>query len=388
MDSGKIIETLVDRPLYKEDRKYLVNREKELGKIELLAKYQPFGIYGVCGETGIGKTTVLNMLNFKGMKVLMVTLTQRDNKDTILYDLLYSLSDLLAGDDDSELSEFSQTTRSWIVEEVSVIKAFSLGVSLFAKADGMIQNQKKPRYNIFSARERLSQLLNLTKKAYGKVLLIIDELDKEEKKDVINVLDSLKVELQQEHIVTFFSLPYSIYREYRQDRMRWNDSGNLENIIKDVVFLREIKRSEVREVLLRRLGKLSSWFESGAVEEIVRFSDGNPRDALWIAQKVVFDNFDLKKLSEKACGKSIKKIVNEYMGAISLTDIQRKALVSVKELSGSRDEIIDAFVDESIKRTTAYSTFKRLVTLGLIIERDGQFVVSGKARAFINDHSI
>jgi len=36
-----------------------------------------------------------------------------------------------------------------------------------------------------------------------------------------------------------------------------------------------------------------------------------------------------------------------------------------------------------IKHTTAYSTFKRLNSLGLIIERQKEFVISGKARVLI-----
>jgi len=292
MDIGKIIESLVDKPLKGKEEDFLVNRKEDIEKLRIIAKFQPFGIFGICGETGIGKTTVLNFLKFQDLKVIIVSLTERENKDTILYDLLYKLSDKLAVDPNNKVKQFAKKVRDWIVEEVSLIKGFSLGISLFANGSGNLQKSHTPRYNVFNARKNLSELLDIVRNEYGKVLLIVDELDKEEKKEVLNVLDSLKSELHKENLITLFSLPYSIYRAYRKDRMRWNATGNLENIINDVTFLSEIKNSEIRELLLKRLEENAKWFESEAVEEIVLFSDGNPRDALWMAQKVALDNME------------------------------------------------------------------------------------------------
>ncbi|MFP4461917.1 MAG: hypothetical protein ACLFQE_06940 [Thermotogota bacterium] len=36
----------------------------------------------------------------------------------------------------------------------------------------------------------------------------------------------------------------------------------------------------------------AKWFESDAIEEIVLFSDGNPRDALRMSQKAVLENME------------------------------------------------------------------------------------------------
>lgn len=385
MDIGKIIESLVDKPLKEREESFLVNRKEDIEKLRITAKFQPFGIFGICGETGIGKTTVLNFLKFQDLKVIIVSLTERENKDTILYDLLYKISDKLATDKNNKVKQLAKKVREWIVEEVSLIKGFSLGISLFANGSGNLQKSYTPRYNVFNARNKLSELLDIVRKEYGKVLLIVDELDKEEKKDVLNVLDSLKSELHKENLITLFSLPYSIYREYRQDRMRWNASGNLENIINDVTFLSEIKNSEIRELLLKRLEENAKWFESDAIEEIVLFSDGNPRDALWMAQKVALDNYDLKRLTKVTCKQSIQKFVKEYSGELQLTDIQKKALKALQDTQGSREQMIEQMKACSIKHTTAYSTFERLTALGLIIERQNQFVISGKARLLIEE---
>ncbi len=75
-------------------------------------------------------------------------------------------------------------------------------------------------------------------------VLIIDELDKEKKEDVLHILDSLK----------------GIFE--------------LNGLIDERV---------IQEVILRRLWKYSDYLDGESLEEIAKFSDGNPRDALWIA---------------------------------------------------------------------------------------------------------
>ncbi|RLL86628.1 hypothetical protein Y696_11020 [Mesotoga sp. H07pep.5.4] len=200
MDIGKIVRALVDRPLQREENHSLINRRKEIRSLELLIKYQPFGIFGISGETGIGKTTVLNVLDSGNIKKLSVSLIHRDNRETILYDLLFSLSNVLKKDSSGKVSATAKGTEEWIVEQVSIIKGASLGVSLFGSGGVSIEKQKMPRFNVFAAHEKLRTLLETLVMNYGKVLLVIDELDKESKQDVISVLDSLKLELQPYHI--------------------------------------------------------------------------------------------------------------------------------------------------------------------------------------------
>ncbi len=380
MEVGKIISLLADRPLSKDQKIYFVDREKDLSSIINLVKYQPFGIFGVCGETGIGKTTLFNFVDSDNCMKIEVSIVHRETKESILYDLLYRLSSVLKGSKASDIKKLSGETLKWLVEEVSVLK----GASLNAMFGGKIEQHKVPRFNIFAAEEKLHDLLRKSIEIHGKVLLIVDELDKEKKEDVLNVLDSLKLELQQDGLISIFSMPYSIYREYRNDRMKWNESGNLENIIKDIVFLEEMPDSDIKELLIRRLGNLATWFEEDALESITLFADGNPRDALWIAQKVAFDNIYSERVAKKNCEESILKIVKEYMSDLSLTQIQRQVLAALKNFTGSKEEILKILSQNSIKRTTAYSTIERLLMLGMIIERRGIYRLSGKAQIYIS----
>ncbi len=69
---------------------------------------------------------------------------------------------------------------------------------------------------------------------------------------------------------------------------------------------------EIQQIILKRLRKYPDYFDAEALYEISRFSDGNPKDALWIAQQIVLDNFEKTKIDGKAARKSIKKVACEY----------------------------------------------------------------------------
>lgn len=384
MKVERIIKALADKPLQRIEQDYLVDREKEISKLNMLIRYHPFGIFGLCGETGIGKTTILNMIDSEEIRKIRISLINRENKESILYNLLYTISTNLSRVKESRMKNLAKEVLNWIVEEVAVIKGATLGFSMIAKGDAKYEKTQLPRFNIFAAHEKLHSLLKASIEEYGKTVLLIDELDKESKQDVLNVLDSLKFELQQENMVTIFSLPYSIYREYKQDRMKWNESGNLENIIKDVIFLHEMSDSDILELLLKRLKNMNGWFKKNALDQIVSFADGNPRDALWIAQKVAFENISEKYVDGDKCKITIKRIVREYMGSLTLTEIQRKALKLCADFMGSKEEILELFQNNGIKRTTAYSTLDRLISLGLVLNREGAYRISGKAKIFVN----
>ncbi|NUU96601.1 ATPase [Marinitoga sp. 1135] len=376
MELGKIIEKVVDKPLNKTDKKLLVNREKEFELINLLTQYQPYGIYGICGETGIGKTTVINNIEIP-FHTIKITLTQRENQDTILYDILYNLS--LVSEKDIKIAK---EIKEWILEEISYIKGFSLGISFIGNASVGSQNQKAPRFNYFKAKEYLNKLTDELIKKYNKVIIIIDELDKEKKRDVLIVLDSLKLELQKEGLIVIVSLPYSIYREYKNDRMHRNESGNLENIIKDIIFLREFTSSEIKEILIKRLKEHIDFFDDKSLELIADFSDGNPRDAFWITQKIIFEALSQKitKIDEKMVKTLMRNIVKEYLNEISLTEKQ-KTFIDESLYPGSREEIVKKAISKNkLPRSTAYSIFDRLLELGIIIEQNGTYKLSGKVK--------
>ena len=372
-----LLEALVDKPLGQEDLRYLVNRNEEISYLNSIALHQPFGIVGVAGETGIGKTTVLNFVNPSGVFTSRINISLRDSMESILYDLLHSLAFVLENVDG--VSDFAKQVRKWISDEVATIKGFSLGMSIGVNANLKHEKAIKPRFNFFKAREKLGELIRLTVKEKGKFLLVIDELDKERKEDVLRVIDSIKNHIIAENFVVILSLPFSIYREYAADRLRWNESGNLENIFKDIVFIEPLKTLEIKELIIKRLGNHIELVDNEALETVAEFSDGNPRDGLWILTKTVYDNIQKTKLSKKDLINTINKTVSEYIGlTLSLTENQRKAIRTLRGSVYSKEKMIETLQKSGFKRTTAYSVVEQLLQKRILLFSKGTYRISGK----------
>jgi len=372
-----LVSVLADKPLDESKKDWLVNREREVNYLKNVVSHLPFGILGVAGETGIGKTTVLNFVRPSNVFVLMVNISLRDTMESILYDLLYSISSKLEMDKD--VGNYSKECKEWVSKEVATLKGFSLGVTLFANAGTKFGKSIAPRFNFFVAREKLGNLIKKAVQSKGKFVLIIDELDKEKKEDVLKVIDALKAELLSENLIVIFSLPFAIYREYVADRMRWNEAGNLENVFKDIVFLEPMKPLEVKEMLIRRLKDYLELVDTEALELASDFSDGNPRDALWILSKSVYDNISEKKLEKHHVLNTIRKVVNEYFSTgFSLTENQKKAINLLKDFKGPREKILKILQENGFKRTTAYSVLNQLIEKRFLIIREGNYKISGK----------
>ena len=232
----------------------------------------------------------------------------------------------------------------------------------------------------------MNDILELLLKKYGRVILLIDELDKERKEDVLIILDSLKSVFSKDNLVVIISLPFAIYREYARDRLRWNESGNLENILKDVFFLEPMSDEQIQEMILKRLKDYPDFFDGDALYEIARYSDGNPRDALWISQRIVLNNLDRNRITGDIAKETIKREIRKYFEDVwELTDIQEKVLNVVARYGGSRSSLVKRLEENGIKRQTAYTYINRLKENGLIIERNGKLKVSGKIYYLIID---
>ena len=376
MKLHELIKYIIDKPLGIKDKKLFVNRKEEIDVLSNIVRYQPFGIFGVAGETGIGKTTVLNFIECEDIYSIRITLTFRESVESILYDLLFNFSKNL--ENDKQLSKVATEIKKWVVEEVATVKGYSLGISLYASANVDSQTTKMPRFNFFAAKERLGELIKKTVSAKGKLVLIVDELDKESKDDVLRIIDALKNEMMFDNVVTIMTLPYSIYREYKHDRMRWSETGNLENIFKDIVFLEELTNSDIKELLIRRIDRFIDIISPKSFDIIAEFSDGNPRDALWILSKIIFDNIEKEFLSEEDTISSIKKIIGEYLDELNFTPLQKKAFELLKNQSGPRDEFQKLLEENGIKRTTAYSILNAFINKGIIISRGNTLKFSGK----------
>lgn len=373
----ELMAVLYDKPLDKNSKTLLVDRRKELAKLENITSFQPLGIYGVCGETGVGKTTVLNLLN-DTIKSFYIILSEKDSKEIIIGDLLYKLALISAQAVNRGDKNKLEKIIEWIITERTETSSMHGGINLVVSAGATKASSVSRKFNVYQAYQMLGELIDILKSKFERIVLIIDELDKEKKSDVLQILDSLKHLLVQNGVISIISLPFSIYREYAQDRLRWNESGNLENIFKDMIFLEPLEPADVQEMLVKRLKNYPDILTNDAYQEIVRFSDGNPRDALWITQQIILDNTEARKIDGSIATNSIKKIVKEYMKfGRALTDIQKKILMKIALNPGDRSSIANSLENE-VKPQTTYTYINRLIKEGFLLERNGIISVPGK----------
>jgi predicted KAP-like P-loop ATPase len=376
-DIKHILKALFDEPL--SSKNLLVDREKEIDSLNMVCSFQPAGVYGVCGETGVGKTTVLNFVNPDEGERIYLKLTEKESKEIIIADMLYKLAVEVKKSKATELLKIAKQVIDFVVEERSETSSLGAAGGVFVTGNFSKSTTRTKKFNIYQAYELFDELLEALLKKYNKVVLLIDELDKEKKEEVLVILDSLKTVFGKDGLVVIFSLPFAIYREYVRDRLRWNESGNLENILKDTFFIEPLDDKQIQQMISKRLTSYPDYFDGDALYEIARYSDGNPRDALWISQQIVQNNLDNERITGQIAKETIKKIVKRYFeSSWELTDLQKKVLRIVADHQGSRNAIVKELEKRNVKRQTAYTYINRLKENGLIIERDEKLRVSGK----------
>lgn len=75
-----------------------------------------------------------------------------------------------------------------------------------------------------------------------------------------------------------------------------------------MIFLDPLTVDDIKKMILKRIKEYPDYFEMDALDEIAAFSDGNPRDAMWIAQQIAIINSDKDKIRKEVVKESIKKI--------------------------------------------------------------------------------
>jgi predicted KAP-like P-loop ATPase len=373
-----IINNLYDKPLELDRKSFFVNRDKEIDKMSETITYQPQGIYGICGETGVGKTSLLKQFMENDIKSYFIPISEKQNKNTIICDLIYRLSSLISKEDDKKVSDEANKLKEWVITETANSVSLSGGINVIGSAGVSKTASKHKRFNIFEAKERLNNLLKKIISGNSKVLLIIDELDKEKKDEVLLIVDSIKEILFQDNLITIISLPFSIYREYTKDVLRWNEWGNLENIFRNMIFVRPLDEINIREMILKRISSNPTILPNDAFYEIYRYSDGNPRDALSITQEIILDNKD-KEISNEDVIKTIKKRIIKLMEfSSSFTDLQTKFLKLIAKNPEEKTMVVKKAEAEGITKSTVYTLINRFLNDGLIKESNGKISISGR----------
>jgi len=380
-----IVEVLYDEPLTKETKKFLVNREDTLAILNDVALLSPGGIFGLSGTTGIGKTTILNLVEIDGIDKFFLEISERENKLMIIADILYKLSKICVKN--HLVVSKAKKALEFVAEQVSNIFGYSAGLSTGIKSDFKKEKIHTSRLSVYKLMELMEDLIEKILNIKKKIIVVIDELDKEKKSDVLSVLDTIKWVFNRKGILTIVSLPPTIYKDYLKDSAKLSDfyeeGGNLDNVFKDIIMLHPMQTDHIVEMLIKRLKKHLDIFELDVFEEVALYSDGVPRDALRILGKAVIFYKNEEKITKDMMVNFIKKEATEkFSDFLNLTDNYIEVLKIASEKNEiSRKELVEKLRKKNFKSQTSYVYIKRLLEKGYLIQTQSSHLrVSGKIR--------
>lgn len=384
-----------DRPLTRQEMDLFVNRFDELNKLKNIGLLVEYSIYGVTGETGSGKSTLFNMLNFsqeEEIKKIQINITEKESKEIIITDLLSKLCTHILKDKElSCVHKKAEEVVNFIREEE--IKGREKGFKL----GKIIEGEKKwvrtyaTRFTLSTIKARLEEIIKaITRK--GKFLFCIDEIDKETKKEVIIILDSLKEILLEQNLVCLIALPQIMYHQYLEDRTGLLKEGNLENILKDIVPLHPLPDEDIYQLLERRTGKFPEVLPEEIREVVIDFAEGNPREALLLCQNSLLAKHIAPpfKIEDAVLGLDdlkieMEKFVKTFINSLKLSVREHQVLTVISQNNIiSKGEILDKVSKTSkIPGSTTHSVIKNFLSKGVLSEVEPEvYKISRKVKLF------
>ena len=338
MDVIKAIQALRDVPV--SSKKGLVDREKELEKLVWYAKALKGSIIGVCGERGVGKTSLLNVVA-EEVKGIRITVMQRENTAHILYDIIQGLEGHLG-------KKYGQLLKKMELE---------FGFSLPPSAGVQVKEGEKPVRKVV---EELRALLDKEK----EVVLIIDELDKEPYEEIVRTIDAIRMAFEGNNTTAIMTLPPVVYERYVRALMEGQELANVEGIFSKVVLLKGLGEKELMEMVKRR--GVTALFDKKGLKAAVEFAQGNPRRLITVLRDTLLRVRD--KASYGDVMDTIREYVREYVERLPLSEREWELLRLLH--TWGREQAAEKAVEEKIvkRKSHFYTYLKRLEEKGMVKE--------------------
>lgn len=385
----KIVGMFNDVPLSKEEKKLFVNREKEINKLSNISRFVQKSIYGIAGETGCGKTTLFNMLNFSEQQIttFIITITEKESKEIIIADILYNLCALVITDKKfKNVHPLAEKILRFLREEEIKSKERGVKIGKILEGESKWTKISKKRFNISTIKNNLTEIITAITKE-NKIVLCIDEIDKESKEDVIVILDSIKDILKAERLSCLIALPPAMYKQYLESRSNLFIEANLENILKDILPINKMRDQEIDEILSRRTKSFPEVLTREVKKVIIKFANGNPREALLLCQNTILSkniDFNFKKenfiLTLNEIKQEMEKFLWTRINGLNLSQREKELLEVIYE----NDTILKSDLTNSkIPASTRFEIIKKFLDNKIIEELQTDiYKLDGKVQLF------
>lgn len=248
----------------------------------------------------------------------------------------------------------------------------SVGVSHIGKFEKETGSHRTERYVSSTIKEKIENILETMTERF-KIVLCIDEIDKETSRDIVNIMDSLKGVLRRQNLVVFVSLPPQIYENFLKDEILGREDYNLDDIFKKMVVLPRLSNKDILEVINSRLGdEFRSSITSEAKRMLIEYAQGNPRRAILpVYQALGTKTMDTLPITERNILTEVLPPLKQYVDSLGLTTMRVKIvnLLAFKlSNTASKLGLSNILIEGGIKKSTAYDNIKKMVQKGILIE--------------------
>ncbi|MBN2543834.1 hypothetical protein JXI42_13320 [bacterium] len=367
----KLLNNFNDFPVQEKNK--FIDRESDVDLLEKFSIFYKNKIVGIAGERGIGKTSLLNVISTQEeVTKIIISIEEKESKIEILIDLLFKLAENFIHSEYKEIKKTAEKVIKFIIEEKTEERSRKGGLSYFVDFNLGKVEKKSERFILLNVKEALKSLMKEVSEKY-KLLLCIDEIDKESLHNFMVIIDSIKNAVRFENINIIISMPPVVYFNYLEGIITKNSSYSLENIFQEIIYLKPLSNEQISTIMRKKLMKYQDVLPADTEELILDYAMGNPR----IAVLTVFNTLGRKKhtkprLEKKDVLEVIMPVLIHYMENLDLTDKENQSLKLIAKLGTAftKNSATNLLERNEFPQSTAYMVFDKLVEKKVLIEKN------------------
>lgn len=292
-----VVARLDEKPLTEDVRDLLVDRVKDLEYLGNTTENSSSCFIGLTGFPGIGKTTMINLVKFNGVKAV-IYLNHRNSGLEILSDLADQLAAQLLEKKEmasakKQLKELQQAANRILIHSHST--NFEANASVVVASGGGSTSTTIMENEIVPARGLIKKLQAALKEITAKrrVLLCLDDLDKEQDARSVLIIKELYNHLKMDNLIVVFVLDAKFCDLICGRKDDTSELPRLENEIENPIRLNPVAVPEdVASILRKRIGleDIGKVVDDKTLEVLAYASGGRPRNSIrylrWTVNRV------------------------------------------------------------------------------------------------------